>query len=302
MRPEVTVGICIKDAENTIQDAINSVLEQTYNEFMELIVVDGCSRDNTLDSVRNALRGSGVGSRLFLEDKGLGYARQIVVDKAKGDYIVWVDGDMTLSRNYVEELVTFMRKHPEVGVAKGRQSPKGGNLLATLEACSRAMGRFGVDRQSDKARLRPLGTSGSMYRVDAIRQAGGFDENLKGYGEDFDVELRIRSAGWSFRQIEVEYSDYERYKLTWSELWRRYWLRGYYNHFFFHKNTGLMKHYRMFPPAAFVNGILHSHKLFGLTKQKSVFFLPFQYLFKMSAWYAGFIRSHLDIYEPKPSC
>jgi len=298
MKPEITIGICVKNCEKTIKDAINSVLDQDYPyELIELIIVDGYSEDRTVDIIQGILKKARIKSKIFREDKGLGYARQIVVDNAKGDYIIWVDGDMMLPKNYVKKLVEFMKKHPEVGVAKGKQSLKGGNLLATFEACSRAVGKM-VDYQSEKARLKSLGTSGSIYRIGATRQIGGFDESLKGYGEDFDIEIRIRAAGWSFRTVDVEYFDYERNKLTWKELWKRYWLRGYYNHYFLHKNKGFIKHYNMSPPAAFVAGLLHSHKLFGLTRQKSIFLLPFQYLFKNTAWYVGFIRSHLNSYEP----
>jgi glycosyltransferase involved in cell wall biosynthesis len=299
MKPEITIGICVKNCESTIKDAINSVLEQDYPcELIELIIVDGYSTDKTLDIIRSMLEKSRARSKIFREDNGLGYARQIVVDKAEGNYIIWVDGDMMLTKNYVKKLVEFVKKHPEVGVVKGKQSLKGGNLLATLEACSRAVSKM-IDYQSEEAHLKALGTSGSIYRVKAVRQVGGFDENLRGYGEDFDIEIRIKAAGWLFRTIDVEYFDYERNKLTWNALWKRYWLRGYYNHYFFHKYSGFIKHYKMFPPAAFLGGILHSHRLFGLTNQRSVFLLPFQYFFKMTGWYFGFIRSHLDCYEPR---
>lgn len=296
---EIAVGICVRNCESTIKDAINSVLDQDYPyELTDLIIVDGHSKDKTLDIVRSALENARVKSRIFSEGSGLGYARQMVVNNAETDYILWVDGDMVLPREYVRKSVEFMEKHPEVGVAKGRQSLKGGNWLATLEACSRAASRM-IDYQSKKARMKSLGTSGSIYRMKAVRQVGGFDETLEGYGEDFDIEIRIRAAGWIFRTINVEYFDYERHKLTWRELWKRYWLRGYYNHYFLHKNKAFLRHYNMSPPAAFIAGLLHSHWLFSLTKQKLVFLLPFQYSLKMIAWNAGFIRSHLDSYEPK---
>jgi len=122
---------------------------------------------------------------------------------------------------------------------------------------------------------------------------------LRGYGEDSDIEIRIRATGWSLTTTNARFLDYERHGLTWKSLWSRYWLRGYYTHYFLHKNRGLLKHYRMFPPAAFLSGLLHAPTLFKLTHEKKVFLLPFQYVFKMMAWYIGFIRSHLDSYEPR---
>ena len=300
MKPKVTIGICVRNNVSTIREAIESIIEQDFtNELVELIVVDGHSEDKTLSVIKETLENTNIKIKIFNENKGLGYARQIVVDNAEGRYIVWVDGDMIISRSYLRELVEFMENHPEVGIAKGKQALEpADNLLGTLEAYSRAAGKM-ADYSSKKAFLKALGTSGSIYRIEAIRQAGGFDENLRGYCEDWDIEIRARSCGWSLCTTGAEFLDYERHGLTWKNLWSRYLVRGYHTHYFLHKNRGLIKHYRMFPPAAFLAGLLHARKLFKLTGQKAVFFLPFQYIFKNTAFYYGLIRSHLDSYAPK---
>jgi glycosyltransferase involved in cell wall biosynthesis len=265
---------------------------------MELIIVDGHSQDKTLSIVHESLKNTNLKSRVYSENKGLGYARQIVVDNAAGRYIVWVDGDMVISQDYVSKLFEFMENHPESGIIKGKQAlESGGNLLATLEAFSRIAGKM-IDYGSKKAFAKVLGTSGSIYRTEAIRQAGGFDQNLRGYCEDWDAEIRVRAAGWYLSTLDVQYLDYERNRLTWKNLWHRYWLRGYYTHYFLHKNSGLIKHYKMFPPAAFIAGLLNASKLFKLTNRKAVYLLPLQHFFKFTAWYSGFLRSHWIRYEP----
>ncbi len=299
-KPLVTVGVCVRNCETTIEEAICSIMQQDFpHDLVEVIFVDDGSEDNTLSLIQEYVSRIDIPAKVFHTSwKGLGHARNIVVANAEGEFILWVDGDMILARDFVQKLVKFMEQHPEVGIAKGKQSLEpGGNLLATLETYSRAAGRM-VDYQSEKAIFKALGTGGSIYRVEAIKQAGGFDENLRRYGEDWDIEIRVR-ARWSLRTIDTNFSDYERYKLTWKILWKRYWLRGYYTHYFHHKNSGLITHYKMFPPAAFLAGLLHSLRLFSLTSRRSVFLLPFQYLFKMSAWYIGFMKSHMNSYEPR---
>jgi GT2 family glycosyltransferase len=157
-----------------------------------------------------------------------------------------------------------------------------------------------VNYRSKKARLKSLGTGGAIYRVEVLKKVGQFDERLKGYGEDADIEKRIRSAGWFLDTVDATFLDYERHGLTWNSLWRRYWLRGYYTHYFLYKNRGMIKHYLMFPPAAFFSGVLHAFQLYKLTFKKAVFLLPFQYFFKMTAWYVGYMRGHFNSYRPKP--
>jgi glycosyltransferase involved in cell wall biosynthesis len=301
MKPKVTIGICVRNCEDYIKEAIESILDQDFpHELMKLIFVDDGSEDDTLSIIQEYVSKIDIPTEVFHTSwKGLGHARNTVAANAEGNFILWVDGDMVLSENFVTKLVEFMEQHPEVGIAKGKQTLElRSNLLGTFEAFSRAAGRM-IDYRSEKAHLKALGTGGAIYRIETISQARGFDENLRGYGEDWDIEIRARSSGWSLCATDAKFLDYERHGLTWKNLWSRYLLRGYYTHYFLHKNRGLIKHYRMLPPAAFLLGLFHARKLFKLTRQKAIFLLPFQYVFKNTAWCYGFIRSHLDSYAPK---
>jgi glycosyltransferase involved in cell wall biosynthesis len=295
----ITIGIVVRNNVSTIGDAIDSVIKQDFpEENTELIIVDGNSSDETLSVINKILCTSHLRNRIFTENQGLGHARQIVVDNAEGRYIIWVDGDMIISTNYISTMFNFMETHEEMGIVKGKQALlPGGNLIATLEGYSRVAGKM-IDFTSKKAYAKVLGTSGCIYRTQAIRQAGGFDKNLRGYCEDWDAEIKVRSCGWSVGVINARYLDYERNVLSWKSLWQRYWLRGYYTHYFLHKKPGILKHYRMFPPAAFFAGLFQSRKIFRLTASTEVFWLPFQNVFKIFAWYFGYLKSHIQTYQP----
>lgn len=290
----------MKNCEDLIKEAIDSIIIQDFpHELMELIFVDDGSEDQTLSVIQEYVSRIDFPAKVFHTSwKGLGHARNMVAANAEGEFILWVDGDMVLSKDYVKKQVKFMEQNHKVGIAKGKQSLElGNNLLATLEAYSRAVGRM-VDYQSEKAHSKALGTGGSIYRIETIKQAGAFDDNLQGYGEDWDIEIRARAVGWLLCTTDARFLDYERHGLTWKSLWSKYWFRGYYTHYFLHKNKGSLKHYRMLPPAAFLSGLLHAYTIFKLTRVKTIFLLPFQYVFKMAAWYVGFARSHFNSYEP----
>jgi len=291
--------MCVRNSASTIGEAIESVVSQHFSEgSMELIFVDDGSEDDTLEVIKRYILKLDLQTAVFSNSwHGIGYSRNIVVGHAKGDYIVWVDGDMVLTHDFVEKLVEFMDQHPTAGIAKGMQGlERGGNLLATLEAYSRAAGRM-VDFNVNRARSKTLGTGGSIYRLQAIRDAGGFDSNLRGYGEDWAAEAKIKEAGWSLHVVDVKFLDYERFRLTWRDLWKRYWLRGYYSHYLLHENPRLIKLYKMTPLGGFLAGISFSGKLFRLTRQEFVYLLPLQYTFKMAAWCMGFLKSHLKSYQ-----
>ncbi|MGD0158836.1 MAG: glycosyltransferase [Candidatus Bathyarchaeia archaeon] len=294
VKPKISIGVCVRNCEGSIEEAFRSLLGQQFpHALMELIFVDDGSEDNTLSIVRDLASKTSIPTRVYHTTwLGIGHARNIVIDYALGQYIVWVDGDMVLSNDYIQKLVELMDSNPDLGIAKGKQSLEPvGNRLAILETYARAASRM-VDYRSNPDPSKALGTGGAIYRADTIKQVGHFDETLRGYGEDWDFELRARAAGWSLCAVDVNFTDYERKGVTWGSLWRRYWLRGYHTRYFLHKHRGLIKHTRMNPPVSFFAGLLQSRPLFRKTRQKIVFLLPFEYLFKTTAWYVGFLNSH----------
>ena len=131
---KITVGVCVKNSERTIKGAIDGILNQNYpREQMQVIIVDGCSTDRTLPIIKNMISETDMSVEILSDKgKGLGAARQTVVDNAKGDYIVFVDGDVELQEDFVQKQVDFMEKNPKVAAAVGRYMFKEGNLLSTV--------------------------------------------------------------------------------------------------------------------------------------------------------------------------
>jgi len=289
-RVKVTIGVCVKNAEATIKEAIDSVLNQDFpHELMELIVVDGYSGDKTLSIIKENLKNTDIRSKIFCENKGLGYARQIVVDNAEGKYIVWVDGDMVLPRDYVSKQVEFMERNPKMGIAKGRYGiRKGSSLVATLEDLEFLLSF----RCEGEVSSRPLATSGCIYRIKAIRQVGGFDENIKGVGEDMDAEYRVRAAGWLLCITPAIF--YEKRRETWKSLWDEYFWHGRGGYRLLEKDVRIINFYKMWPPVALATKLLHIPAAYRLARRKVVLLLPLHYIFKRIAWFLGFVKSWLE--------
>jgi len=236
-RTVITIGLCVKNAEATIDEAVNSISNQDYpHDKMEIIVVDGHSQDKTLKIIKEDLSKTSIKATYLFENVGLGFARQIVVARASGDYIIWVDGDIILSKDYVRNQVEFMETHPSVGIAVGSLGLlDGDNWVATLENVG-----YVIDsqRHHDKPTSKLLGTEGSIYRIEAVRQVGGFDPNIRGAQEDMDVAYRIRKVGWGLHITKAMF--YERQRRTWKAIWRQHYWYGYGLHFMQHKNKAEM--------------------------------------------------------------
>ncbi|MEM3566198.1 MAG: glycosyltransferase [Candidatus Bathyarchaeia archaeon] len=292
MKPKikVTVGLCVKNSEESIEEALRSIFEQDFpKELMEIIVVEGYSRDRTLSIIRRMLPKSNIFYKIFREEKGLGYARQIVVDNSVGDYIIWVDGDMILPKNFIRKQVEFMELNPDVGIAKGKYGPfKQRSLVASLEDLE-----FVIAFEREREVLfEPLGASGCIYRTKAIKQVGGFDANFEGVGEDMDVEYKIRVAGW--RLCISSASFYEKRRATWQTLWKEYLWHGMGGYRFFKKYNKVANSFAIFPPILLLKKFIQIARAYKIVRQKRVILLPIHYIFKRTAWIFGFLREFLN--------
>lgn len=289
---KVTIGICVKNSERTIRKAIESVLAQAFpQKYTELIIVDGYSQDKTVRIICSNLDGVDVKTRIFYENEGLGRARQIVVDNAHGEYIIWVDGDMILSRDFVGMQLEFMEQNPNVGIAKGRygtyKDDKPESLVAALENIEFVLNTALEGVITSKA----LGASGCVYRVEAAKQAGNFDPQITGVGEDMDIEDRIRKAGW--RLCITTALFYEIRRQTWGSLWKEYSWHGKGASDILRKDRHILSLYKMLPPIALFGELTRVPIAYKLTHQKIVLLLPLHYTFKRIAWFFGLFNAYL---------
>jgi glycosyltransferase involved in cell wall biosynthesis len=257
---------------------------------MEVIVVDDESSDNTLPIIVEALSNSPLDFKVFFTGgKGLGYARQLVVKNAKGKYILWVDGDMILPKNYIAQQVDFMERNPKVGKARAKWGIlKEESLPARLESYRL------ITRLSDnKNNSFMAGIGGSICCTSALKQVGGFDEKIRGAGEDIDIVLRLVK---SWRVATSNAIFYHRFRKTWSELWQQYYWYGYGLHYVNNKHKHVVKLWLYLPPIAFLVGIRQTINVLKLVKDKAAFFIPFHQVFKYCAWLNGYVKSHFDGY------
>lgn len=292
----VTIGLCLKNCEATIKDTIVGILNQDFSfDQMEIVVVDDGSNDNTIQIVKERLSYLKQDLRLFYtQGKGLGTARQMVLEDARGKYIVWVDGDMILPKDNVRKQVEFMEENPKLGKARSRWGLMDeGNLVADLENL-RTLERDESSSQRKAATSKFVGIGGSICRVKALKEAGGFDEHIKGAGEDIDIAVRLKGKGWLLSKSQARF--YHRFRRTWSGLWNQYFWYGYGMHYVNHKHKGLFPYWAEIPPIVFVEGVLRSLDVYENTLRKLSFLLPIHYIFKNSAWCFGVLKSHIDGY------
>jgi glycosyltransferase involved in cell wall biosynthesis len=111
--PLISVIIPLFNKGPYITRAINSILNQTFQNF-EIIVVDDHSSDNSPAIVK-----SYQDSRIYLFEQdhhGVSYTRNHGVDLAKGDLIAFLDADDEWMPNHLETIIRLIEKYPDAGM------------------------------------------------------------------------------------------------------------------------------------------------------------------------------------------
>lgn len=105
--PLITVVVPARDVEEYIGDCLRSVLDGPSSKSVELVVVEDGSVDATAERIDEVLRGCGSSCRVIPGPGGLGpgSARNVAIDQAQGEWIVFLDGDDELAPDGMTALV-----------------------------------------------------------------------------------------------------------------------------------------------------------------------------------------------------
>ena len=117
-QPLVSVTMVTRNVEHFLQEAIESVLGQTFRDF-EFIVVDFGSTDNSKSIVSNYAAADRRIRFHEIPHCGLAEARNEACSRAQGKCIAIMDADDVYLPNRLLWEVKFMEAHPEVGVTGG---------------------------------------------------------------------------------------------------------------------------------------------------------------------------------------
>lgn len=119
----ISVIITLYNKEEYINRCIDSVVNQTYDDF-EAIIIDDCSTDNSVSVCKEAIQQyeGNIKWRIIQSEKneGVSMTRNKAINVAKGEYLIFIDGDDAITPTCIESFVKKIELHPSVEMIIGK--------------------------------------------------------------------------------------------------------------------------------------------------------------------------------------
>jgi glycosyltransferase involved in cell wall biosynthesis len=199
---QLSIVVCTFNRSFYLQRCLDSLVAQKVNRnFFEILIIDNNSSDDTKSIVGRYAK-KYLNIKYFFEKKqGLSYARNRGWREVGGTYVAYIDDDAIASKNWIKEILIFLKKHPDIEVFGGpyfsffdKKLPEWYPLEFTRNYLGNKVKRisFGAEWLS--------GTN-MVYKKITLARFGGFDVHCgmkgtsKSYGEEFELQSRINSGG-----------------------------------------------------------------------------------------------------------
>jgi len=201
--PLVSIIILNLDGKKIIPFCLNSLRKINYpREKTEIIVVDNGSRDGSVSFIRKNY----PEVKIIRNSKNLGFCKpnNVAAKKAKGEYLVFLNNDMKVEKDWLVNLVDKIVDKKNVATVSSKilswdgKKINHGGADSDIFFNARLEGYMEKDSDKfnkDKEILFPSGGSMIISR-ELFLSVGGFDNDFFAYYEDVDLGIRLKIMGY----------------------------------------------------------------------------------------------------------
>jgi glycosyltransferase involved in cell wall biosynthesis len=188
--PTVSVIIPCYNHGQYLDDAVESVLRQTYEDFEIIVINDGSTDERTNELLKTYEKPK---TRiLHTTNQGLASARNSGITEARGRYILPLDADDRIGVEYLEQAVKMLDANPQIGI-----------VYCKAEFFGAASGEWKLPPYSLE---RMMGDNiifcSSLFRKDDWRRVDGYDPRMKYGWEDYEFWLSLLELGVGVYRID----------------------------------------------------------------------------------------------------
>lgn len=199
--PLVTIVIPTFNRKDDLLECLRTLLNSSYGS-METIVVDNASTDGTYDAVKQMF----PNVKLIKNDRNLGATggRNKGAIEAKGDYLLFLDHDMIIDKQMIEELMKAIEADPGIGMAGAvvYYYDEPSKVWAAGTSINMLNGKVHFNNISPKeagidepfnVQVLP---AAFMVKREHLNKLGLFDDVFFAVYEDTDFSFRVKEAGY----------------------------------------------------------------------------------------------------------
>jgi GT2 family glycosyltransferase len=207
----VDVIVCTYNNKNVVDACLKTIFRQTYKNF-RCYVIDDHSVDGPPEYV-----GQKYNEVIVYEKKsntGPSGSRNIGLSLSKAKYVAFLDSDVELAENWLEECVEMMEEDLKFAIcapklyfasARNKLNSAGGTLNRLGMGLDK--GKGGEDHFFERKEVLFACSAAMLVRRESIKAIGGFDEAFAYGYEDADVGWRANISGYKviFNPASVAY-------------------------------------------------------------------------------------------------
>lgn len=203
MKPKISVVVLNWNEKKLTEKCIHSLIAQTIE--LNIVIVDNGSKDDSVEYLENKF----TDLKIIKNSKNLGFAGGVnsgikYCFKNESEYIVLLNNDAWVEKNWVETLVNKLEDNKNLAVVGGKLLKADGK---TIDSTCDQYSSWGlpIARQRNKPANQAVSkdelvfgaTAGAcIYRATALKEVGLFDEKFFAYYEDTELNFRLQHAGW----------------------------------------------------------------------------------------------------------
>lgn len=191
-KPVISVIIPCYNQAQYLDECLQSVIDQTYQDWECIIVNDG-SPDNTEEVVKFWLKKDTRFKYFFQENKGVSVARNNGIKNAKGEWILPLDGDDKIANKYLEFGAKKFNKNTDI-------------VYCQAEYFGSKVGKMILDdfNQEDILLENQIFCT-SFFQKKSWVTVGGYDENMLSGYEDWEFWIHIFSLQSELNVSKLDY-------------------------------------------------------------------------------------------------
>ncbi len=196
-------------------ERLRSCLESLIGRADPVIYVDSGSTDDSVAMAR-ALGAEVVGLDMTVpftaaraRNAGFARLRELAPDLP---YVQFVDGDCEVVGGWLETAAAFLDAHPDVAVVCGRRRERFPEASIYNRLCD-------IEWDTPVGEAKACGGD-ALIRAEALHAVGGFRDDLIA-GEEPELCVRLRAAGWRVRRLDSEMTLHDAAMTRFGQWWKR---------------------------------------------------------------------------------